>query len=139
MLTPEERAQRMKDIMRDRAARRRLVNNLVPGLPVDGAPPETRRRADRMGDALDDVVDALLAVPNTFYDNVVSKWSELFPGTPARPSRFEEDAHAFKLFLAVPNAGAAFALRAQMPRIRRTLKALDGAPKKKITLIVKIG
>ena len=30
-------------------------------------------------------------------------------------------------------------LRAQMPRIRRTLKALDGAPKKKITLIVKIG
>ena len=139
MLTPEERAQRLKDVVRDRAARRRLVNDLVPGLPVDGDPPETRRRADRMGDALTGVLDVLLAVPNAFYDNVVAKWSELFPGTPARPLRFEEDARTFKLFLAVPNAGAAFALRAQMPRIRRTLKALDGAPKKKITLIVKVG
>ena len=139
MLTPEERAQRMKGISRDRAARRRLANNLVPGLPVDGDPPETRRRADKMGDALLGVVDALLAVPNSFYDNVLSRWLELFPGTPARPTRFEEDARAFKLFLSVPNAGAAFALRAQMPRIRRTLKTLDDAPKKKIALIVRIG
>ena len=82
---------------------------------------------------------ALLTVPNAFFDRITSEWTKLFPGTPAKPARFEEDARTFKLVLAVPSAGAAFALRAQMPRIRRTLKALDGAPKKKLALIVNIG
>ena len=46
MLTPDERARRMQGILRDRAARRRLADNLVPGLPVDGDPPELRRSAE---------------------------------------------------------------------------------------------
>jgi len=139
MMTPDERKMRLQGIIRDRAARRRLADHLVPGLPIDGDPPETRRRADAVGDSLKGVMDSLLAVPNAFFDRITSEWAKLFPGTPAKPSRFEEDARTFKIVLAVPNAGAAFALRAQMPRIRRVLKALDGAPKKKITLIVNIG
>lgn len=139
MLTPDERADRMRGIKRDRAARRRLADHLVPGLPIDGDPPELRRKADRMGDSLSAVMDSLLTVPCAFYDKIVSEWAALFPGTPARPLSFEEDARTFRLFLAVPNAGAAFALRAQMPRIRRTLKALEGAPKKKIALVLRVG
>jgi len=139
MMTPEERAMRRPSVMRDRAARRMLADHLVPGLPIDGDPPETRRRADAMGDSLDGVVKSLLSVPNEFYDRICSEWTSLFPGSPSKPLSFDEDARAFKIVLAVPNAGAAFALRAQMPHIKRTLKALDGAPRKKITLLVRIG
>lgn len=92
-----------------------------------------------MGDSLAGVMDALLAVPNTFFDRISADWHALFPDVNAKPAHFEEDAHTFKLFLSVANAGQSFALRAQMPRIRRVLKALDGAPKKRLTLIVRIG
>ncbi len=139
MMTPDERVRRMRDVLRDRAARRRLADHLIPGLPVDADPPELRRKAECMGDTISGVMQSLLAVPSEFYDSVVSQWAKLFPGTPARPISFEEDARTFKLVLAVSNAGAAFALRAQMPRIRRTLKALDKAPKKKLALILRVG
>ncbi len=139
MMTPDERVRRMRDVLRDRAARRRLADHLIPGLPVDADPPELRRKAENMGDTIAGVMESLLSVPSEFYDSVVSEWAKLFPGTPARPVSFEEDARTFKLVLAVPNAGAAFALRAQMPRIRRTLKALDKAPKKKLALILRVG
>ncbi len=138
-MTPDERVRRMRDVLRDRAARRRLADHLIPGLPVDADPPELRRKAANMGDTISGVMESLLSVPSEFYDSIVSQWAKLFPGTPARPISFEEDARTFKLVLAVPNAGAAFALRAQMPRIRRTLKALDKAPKKKLVLILRVG
>jgi len=92
-----------------------------------------------MGDSLKGVLDALLSVPNTFFDKITSEWKSMFPDVCAKPVRFEEDAHTFKLILSVANAGMSFSLRPQMPRIRRTLKTLDGAPKKKIALIVRIG
>jgi len=139
VLTPDERARRMQGILRDRAARRRLADNLVPGLPVDGDPPELRRSAEKMGDSLPGVLEALVSVSSSFFDRVSAEWEELFPGTPARPVRFEESEREFKLVLSVPSAGAAFALRAQMSRMRRALKGLEGAPKKKLSLILRIG
>lgn len=139
MMTFEERAGRMKDVLRDRAARRRLANNVVPGLPVDGDPPELRRKTSSIGDTVTKVMEALLTVPCEFYDCIVGEWAKMFPGTPARPVAFEDGVRTFKLILAVPNAGAAFALRSQMPRIRRTLKAHDKAPKKKIDIVLRVG
>lgn len=139
MLTPDEKKSRMRGILRDRTARRRLADHIVPGLPVDGDPPEMRRNAENIGDSFSAVMESLLSVPSAFYDRIVSEWSEMFPGTPAKPFAFDEDVRTFRIFLSVPNAGAAFALRTQMPRIRRVLKALDGAPKKKIALVLRVG
>ena len=139
MLTPEERADRIRGIMRDRAARRRLADRVSPELPVDGDPPELRRRADRIGDSLSGVMESLLAVPNAFFDRLTSEWTRLFPDVRARPVGFEEDTRTFRIFLAVANAGLSFALRPQLPRIRRALKEIEGAPRKKIEIIVRIG
>lgn len=137
-MTGEERLARLPGLMRDRQARRLLASRLTPGLPVDADPPELRRKAACVGDTLTRTLDDLLTVQHAFFDRLTAEWATRFPDIPARPVRFQEDARVFKIVLALSNAGQAFALRPRLPHLKRALKAMDGAPKKKIDVIVTI-
>ncbi len=98
----------------------------MPGLPVDGDPPEMRKPCKTIVSAMDSFLEEILKEKNPFYDLVVEKWSELFPDLPMKPGRMDKT----KLFLYVKTSGKLFAYRSQLPRIRKVLATLEGAPKR---------
>ena len=116
-------ARERKRLARDRAARRRFADHLIPGLPVDGDAPEMRVRTPRVGALLGALVTH---VHEPFFDTVCDNWSRLFPVFPAKPGRYQDG----RLFLYVRTSGQVFSLRAKLPKVKRALMALPGAPKR---------
>ena len=119
-------ARERKRLSRDRAARRRFADHLVPGLPVDGDAPELRVKTPRVGLLLGTLVQELTHVHEPFFDTVCDHWPRLFPGFPAKPGRYQDG----RLFLYVRTSGQVFSLRAKLPKVKRALTALPGAPKR---------
>ena len=110
---------------RSRAGRARLASRAVPGLPIDGDPPETRARIPAVGEAFQSVLRAIEAcASSSFADAVSGRWNEIFPGIRARPSRMAGNI----LFLAVRSSPALFALRPRLPGIRKKLAEFPDAP-----------
>jgi len=110
---------------RSRAGRARLLARAIPGLPLDGDPPETRAHIPSAGEIFQSVLRSIEAsASSSFADAVSGRWNEIFPGIRARPSRMAGNI----LFLAVRSSPALFALRPRLPEIRRKLAAFPGAP-----------
>lgn len=125
-LPDSEAALERKRLERDRAARRRLADRLIPGLPVDADVVETRVATPRVGSLLDGLLSQLTDVREPFFDVVCDNWPRLFPDFPARPGRLREG----HLFLYVRSSGQVFSLRSKLPGIRRQVQTLPGAPKR---------
>ncbi len=119
-------ARERKRLARDRAARRRFADHLIPGLPVDGDAPEIRVKTPRVGALLGALVTELTHVHEPFFDTVCDNWVRLFPAFPAKPGRYQDG----RLFLYVRTSGQVFSLRAKLPKVKRALLALPGAPKR---------
>lgn len=119
-------ARERKRLARDRAARRRFADHLIPGLPVDGDAPEMRVRTPRVGTLLGALVTELTHVHEPFFDTVCDNWPRLFPSFPAKPGRYQDG----RLFLYVRTSGQVFSLRAKLQKVKRALMALPGAPKR---------
>lgn len=119
-------ARERKRLARDRAARRRFADHLIPGLPVDGDAPEMRVKTPRVGALLGALVTELTHVHEPFFDTVCDNWPRLFPDFPAKPGRYQDG----RLFLYVRTSGQLFSLRAKLPTVKRALMALPGAPKR---------
>ena len=115
-----------KLLTRDRALRRQLANQLIPGLPVDADPVQTRHPTPRVGSVMDGLVADLLLTKSPFFDAVCAQWAALCPDLPLRPGRFQ-DGH---LFLYVRTSGQLFSLRSKLPKIKKLLQALPEAPKR---------
>lgn len=115
-----------KLLVRDRALRRRLDDGLLPGLPVDADPVQTRHPTPRVGSLMDGLVSDLLQTKSAFFDAVCEQWESLCPDSPMRPGRFQ-DGH---LFLYVKTSGQLFAQRSRLPKIKKQLLPLPGAPKR---------
>lgn len=111
---------------RDHAARARLAGRLIPGLPVDADALETRVATPRVGALLDDIVAKLVEVKEPFFDTVCANWATACPEFPARPGRYQ-DGH---LFLYVRTSGQVFGLRSKLPKVKKALQTLPGAPKR---------
>ena len=111
---------------RDAAARRRLADRLLPGLPVDADACETRVAVPQVGSLLDGLVAGLVERKEPFFDTVLAHWKEICPDFPGRPGRFQDN----RLFLYVRTSGQVFALRTRLPKIRKLVAALPGAPKR---------
>ena len=134
MFDPYEQKRR-----RAREQRQSRLNRIVsPDLPIDGDAVETRRPTAAVGGLLDAVMDSvareLYRDEARFFDRLREQWTELFPGCPARPGRWQEG----KLVLYVATAGQSFALRPKLPAMKRRILALDGAPKGRFALLVEI-
>ena len=135
MVDPYEKRRR-----RARQARQGVLARIVtPGLPIDGDPKECRRPVVRTGDVFASVLEELnkeiFKTENDFFEEVVARWEELFPGCPARPGRWVPPN---RLVLYVASAGQSFALRPRLPAMTRALKALPTAPKTRFSVIVQI-
>ena len=115
-----------KRLARDRAARRRLEDRLIPGLPVDADAVEMRIKMPRMGMMLDSLVTELTEVHEPFYDTVCDNWARLGPDFPAKPGRYREG----RLFLYVRTSGQVFSLRSKLPKVKKLLMTLPGAPRR---------
>lgn len=111
---------------RDAAARRRLSDRLLPGLPVDADALETRVKVPRVGSLLDVLVSGLTEKKEPFFDTVLENWQKICPDFPGRPGRFQDN----RLFLYVRTSGQVFSLRTKLPKIRKLVAGLPGAPKR---------
>lgn len=122
-----------------REARQRRLDGIVsPDLPIDGDALETRRPVQTFGGIFDTVMESLnrdiYRDEARFLDTLRERWSELFPGCPARPGRFQDG----RLVLYVSTSGQSFALRPKLPAMKRRIMALEGAPKGRFVLLVEI-
>lgn len=102
----------------------------LPGLPVDKDIPQMRNKLQQLGDKLDGTLNELMAQmypkAKTFFESVAEEWSQLFPQIAARPVRYEND----YLILAVASPAVMFSVRPKCRKIKETLLAMPGAPKK---------
>ncbi|MBO5941597.1 MAG: hypothetical protein J6R18_10430 [Kiritimatiellae bacterium] len=102
-------------------------------LPVDGDIPSFRPVESRTGDFVDAIVNDLTREKSPFFDEVVLRWDELFPGFFARPGKWvpgRTAAAGGKLFLHVRSAPALFAARPKLAAIKKQLSLLKTAPVK---------
>lgn len=111
---------------RDAAARRRLADRLLPGLPVDADALETRVKVPRVGSLLDTLVSELTEKKEPFFDTVLENWPKICPDFPGRPGRFQDN----RLVLYVRTSGLVFSLRPRLAKIRKLVAALPGAPRR---------
>lgn len=118
---------RRKRIARDRAAWKRLSDRLIPGLPIDADVLETRVNTSQVGQLLPNLVAKLTEVHEPFFDTVCDNWEKIVPEKfTAKPGRYC-DGH---LYFYVHNSGMVFSLRSKLPKVKKLLMTLPGAPKK---------
>lgn len=86
--------------------------------------PLERGRHTTFASAVSAVYRDILTERNDFFDSLADLWPKLFPGSLTKPGRYEDG----KIFLYVRSAPALFSMRAKLPKIRRTLATLPGAP-----------
>jgi hypothetical protein len=132
-MTKDEYLQRKVLMEKDRALWKKSRSRFIPGLPVDADAKEFRRKIGNIGSCVDGLLANLLKEQSPFFDEVVEKWSSLFPDIPAVPKQWSEE----KLILHVPSSGQLFVVRSKLASIRKTLNTLSTAPKK-WTIILKI-
>ena len=87
---------------------------------------DQRGRYASFGSAVDAALKDLVTERNAFFDTLVERWTELFPGVPAVPGRYEGGL----VFLYVRSAPLLFSLRPKLRAMERRLAALEGAPKR---------
>ena len=121
-----EKALEIRRRQRDAAARRRLSDRLLPGLPVDADALETRVKVPRVGFLLDTLVAGLTETKEPFFDTVLENWPRICPDFPGRPGRFQDN----RLFLYVRTSAQVFSLRTRLPKVKKLVAALPGAPKR---------
>lgn len=88
--------------------------------------PDKRGRHKTFASAADAALSDLMTVKDPFFDSLADKWRDLFPNLPVKPGRFDDG----KIVLYVKTAPLSFAMRPQLPRIRKVLLGLPGAPKR---------
>ena len=91
--------------------------------PID---PDKRGRHATFSSAAKAAFAELTTVHDPFFDSLADVWRKLFPRLPIRPGSFDDG----KIVLYVKNAHTSFAMRPQLPRIKRVLSALPNAPKR---------
>ena len=120
-------------------ARQARLNKVASSnLPVDGDALETRRPVQPVGTLLDVAMESMQREiykdEARFIDLLREKWTALFPGSPARPGRWQSG----KLVLYVSTAGQSFAIRPKLPAMKKRILALEGAPKGRFSILVEI-
>ena len=134
MFDPYERKRR-----RARLARQAGLERIASlDLPIDGDPVETRRPVQPEGTLLDAAMESMQREiykdEARFIDLLREQWTTLFPGSPARPGRWQSG----KLVLYVSTAGQSFAIRPKLPAMKKRILALEGAPKGRFPILVEI-
>lgn len=87
---------------------------------------DERGRHATFGSAIDAAFKDLTTEKSDFFDSLVDRWRELFPGLRARPGRIDGGT----VYVYVGSAPQLYSMRPKMRSIKAKLSALPGAPKK---------
>ncbi len=116
---------------------RNLFNNIIPGLPIDRDPPETRQDPETMANAVEKIL-ASLKIKETPWLNSLSKaWPDLVPpevAKVARPGKWENNT----LYVYVDSSPHLFEIRrAHLRNIEKTVKEFAGGERvRQVRLLV---
>ena len=105
---------------------RTLFDHVVPGIPIDGDPPETRREAEPFSAIIERTLKQLNIEASPWLDELVSAWPNLVSPEVARVSR-PGKWDSGTLYIYVTSSPHLFELRRQhLKRIEQAVRAFAG-------------
>jgi len=123
--TPVRRQLTSRDIEQNRKAKL-LFDRLVPGLPIDSDPPETRREAEPFSAIIEKTLKRLNIAASPWLDELVQAWPRLVPPEVAKvtlPGKWD----AGILYVYVTTSVQLFEIRrTQLKRIEQAVRAFAG-------------
>ena len=105
---------------------KKLFDHIVPGLPIDADPPETRRDAEPFSAIIEKTLKSLNIEASPWLDELVQAWPRLVPPEVAkvsRPGKWDDGI----LYIYVTSSLQLFELRRQhLKRIDQAVRAFAG-------------
>lgn len=114
-----------RDIARNRGVRE-LFNHVIPGLPIDADPPETRQEPEPFSALIEKTLKRLNITESPWLDELAQAWPQLVPPEVAkvtRPGKWD----AGILYVYVTSSMHLFEIRrTQLKRIEQAVRAFAG-------------
>ncbi|MDD4102216.1 MAG: DciA family protein [Kiritimatiellae bacterium] len=116
---------------------RRLLNNVIPGLPIDHDPPETRQAPENMAGVVEKIKARLKIKESPWMNRLTEAWPDMVPpgvAKVARPGKWDNNT----LYIYVDSSPHLFEIRrAHLKNIEKAVKALVGGDRvRHVRLIV---
>ena len=134
--TPVRRQLTPRDLDYNRKVKT-LFDNIVPGLPIDTDPPETRRDAEPFSSIIEKTLKRLNIAASPWLDELTQAWPKLVPPEVAkvtRPGKWDNGI----LYVYVTTSPHLFEIRrTQLKRIEQAVRAFAGDDRvKQVRLMV---
>ena len=134
--TPVRRQLTPRDLEYNRKVKT-LFDNIVPGLPIDSDPPETRRTAEPFSSIIEKTLKRLNIAASPWLDELTQAWPKLVPPEVAkvtRPGKWDNGI----LYVYVTTSPHLFEIRrTQLKRIEQAVRAFAGDDRvKQVRLMV---
>ncbi len=134
--TPVRRQLTPRDLDYNRKVKT-LFDNIVPGLPIDTDPPETRREAEPFSSIIEKTLKRLNIAASPWLDELTQAWPKLVPPDVAkvtRPGKWDNGI----LYVYVTTSPHLFEIRrTQLKRIEQAVRAFSGDDRvKQVRLMV---
>ncbi len=105
---------------------KRLFDHIIPGLPIDADPPETRQEPVKFSELIEKTLKRLNITDSPWLDELVRAWPRLVPPEVAkvtRPGKWDDGI----LYVYVTSSMHLFEIRrAHLKRIEQTVRAFAG-------------
>lgn len=106
---------------------RQLLNNVIPGLPIDHDPPETRQAAEPIAAAVEKVLARFKINETPWLSRLTAAWPDLVPpqvAKVARPGKWENNT----LYIYVDSSPHLFEIRREhFKNIEKAVKGFDSS------------
>ena len=123
--SPVRRQLTPRDQARNRGAKR-LFDRVIPGLPIDADPPETRQEPEKFSDLIEKTLKKLNITESPWLDELAQAWPRLVPPEVAkvtRPGKWDTGI----LYVYVTSSPHLFEIRrTQLKRIEQAVRAFAG-------------
>lgn len=123
---PPKRRELTERGMRHNCGVRKLFNNIIPGLPIDHDPPETRQDPETLAGAVEKILSRLKINETPWLNSLSQAWPDLVPpevAKVARPGKWENNT----LYIYVDSSPHLFEIRRTHLRdIEKTVKTFAG-------------
>jgi hypothetical protein len=134
--TPVRRQLTPRDKARNQGVKR-LFDHIIPGLPIDADPPETRQEPEKFSTLIEKTLKRLNIDASPWLDELVQAWPKLVPPEVARvtcPGKWD----AGILYVYVTSSMHLFEIRrAHLKRIEQAVRAFAGDDRvKQVRLMV---
>ncbi len=134
--TPVRRQLSPRDLARNSGVKK-LFDHVIPGLPIDADPPETRQEPEKFSALIEKTLKRLNIAESPWLDELVQAWPRLVPPEVAkvtRPGKWDNGI----LYVYVTSSPHLFEIRrAHLKRIEQSVRAFAGDDRvKQVRLMV---